>query len=70
MLTEQLCYHSFMESKQTGHAAGYTAHVLREEFPHLNRRLPNLWMRSYYVGTACSVSAATIQRYLDERKRS
>lgn len=49
---------------------GYTAHVLREEFPHLNSRLPNLWTRSYYVGTAGSVSAATIQRYIDEQKRS
>lgn len=49
---------------------GYTAHVLREEFPHLNSRLPNLWTRNYYVGTAGSVSAATIQRYIDEQKRS
>jgi putative transposase len=48
----------------------YTAHVLREEFPHLNSRLPNLWTRSYYVGTAGSVSAATIQRFIDEQKRS
>ena len=35
----------------------YTAHVLRREFPHLNSRLPNLWTRAYYVGTAGSVSA-------------
>ena len=49
---------------------GYTAHVLRQEFPHLNSRLPNLWTRSYYVGTAGKVSAPTIQRYLDAQKRS
>jgi putative transposase len=49
---------------------GYTAHVLRSEFPHLNSRLPNLWTRSYYVGTAGNVSAATIQRYIDQQKRS
>lgn len=60
-----------MASYQIKHRLkGYTAHVLREEFPHLNSRLPNLWTRSYYVGTAGSVSAATIQRYLDEQKRS
>ncbi len=47
---------------------GYTAHMLRREFPELNSRLPNLWTRSYYVGTAGSVSAATIRRYIDEQK--
>lgn len=49
---------------------GYTAHELREEFPYLKSRLPNLWTRSYYVGTAGNVSAATIQRYIDEQKGS
>jgi len=34
-----------------------TAHQLRKEFPHLKSRLPSLWMRSYYVGTAGHVSA-------------
>jgi putative transposase len=47
---------------------GYTAHELREEFSYLKSRLPNLWTRSYYVGTAGNVSAATIQRYIDEQK--
>lgn len=47
---------------------GYTAHELREEFPYLKSRLPNLWTRSYYVGTAGNVSAQTIQRYIDEQK--
>jgi putative transposase len=49
---------------------GYTAHELREEFPHLKSRLPNLWTRSYFVGTAGHVSAQTIQRYIDEQKQS
>jgi len=49
---------------------GYTAHELREEFPYLKSRLPNLWTRSYYVGTAGHVSAQTIQRYINEQKRS
>jgi putative transposase len=48
----------------------YTAHVLRREFPHLYSRLPNLWTRSYYVGTAGSVSAKVIERYIEEQKRS
>jgi putative transposase len=47
---------------------GYTARILRDEFPWLKSRLPNLWTRSYYVGTAGHVSAETIQRYIDEQK--
>jgi len=47
---------------------GFTAHALRQEFPDLNSRLPNMWTRSYYVGTAGNVSAATIQGYIDEQK--
>lgn len=47
---------------------GYTSHELRREFPHLNSRLPSLWTRSYYVGTAGNVSAEIIKRYIDEQK--
>lgn len=47
---------------------GFTAHELRKEFPELKSRLPNMWTRSYYVGTAGNVSAATIQKYIDAQK--
>jgi putative transposase len=47
---------------------GSTAYQLRKEFPHLKSRLPSLWTRSYYVGTAGHVSAEVIQRYIDEQK--
>jgi putative transposase len=47
---------------------GFTAHELRQEFPELRSRLPNLWTRSYYVGTAGHVSAETIQRYIESQK--
>ena len=47
---------------------GYTSHVLRQEFPFLRRRLPSLWSRSYYVGTAGNVSAATIRRSIEAQK--
>jgi putative transposase len=47
---------------------GFTAHELRKEFPELRSRLPNLWTRSYYVGTAGHVSAETIQRYIESQK--
>ena len=47
---------------------GYSAFKLRKEFPHLRSRLPNMWTRSYFVGTAGTVTAETIQRYIDEQK--
>ena len=47
---------------------GFTAHELRQEFPWLKSRLPSLWTRSYYVGTAGNVSAATIQKYIEAQK--
>jgi len=47
---------------------GGTSHQLRKEFPELNSRLPSLWTRSYYVGTAGHVSAETIQRYIARQK--
>jgi putative transposase len=49
---------------------GYTSHVLREEFAHLKSRLPSLWSRSYYVGSAGAVSSATIQKYIEQQKES
>jgi putative transposase len=47
---------------------GASSHRLRQEFPHLRSRLPSLWTRSYYVGTAGKVSETTIQRYIDAQK--
>ena len=47
---------------------GYTAFTLRDEFPSLKSRLPCMWTRSYYVGTAGAVSAETMRRYIDAQK--
>ncbi|MFE9205492.1 IS200/IS605 family transposase [Micromonospora sp. NPDC007230] len=44
---------------------GFTSRVLRDEFPHLRRRLPTLWSRSYFVSSVGNVSAATIQKYIE-----
>lgn len=49
---------------------GFTSHELREKFPDLKSRLPSLWSRSYYVGSAGAVSSATIQRYIEQQKES
>jgi len=45
---------------------GFTSHTLREEFSDLKSRLPSLWSRSYYVSSAGVVSAATIQKYIEQ----
>jgi putative transposase len=47
---------------------GNTSRLLRERFPWLKRRLPSLWSRAYYVGSAGSVSATAIRRYVDLQK--
>jgi len=47
---------------------GYTSHVLRREFPELRSRLPSLWSRSYYVGSAGHVAAKTIEKYIERQK--
>lgn len=44
---------------------GHTSRILRSEFPSLKSRLPTLWSRSYFVATVGSVSADTVQRYID-----
>lgn len=49
---------------------GYTSRVLRDEFLHLRSRLPALWSRSSYVGSAGHVSTETIQNYIEHQKRS
>ncbi len=49
---------------------GYTSHELRKKFSALKSRLPSLWSRSYYVGSAGAVSAATIQNYIEQQKES
>jgi putative transposase len=47
---------------------GYSFRYLREKYPHLKKMCgkDHLWTSSYYVGTAGSVSAETIFRYISE----
>ena len=56
---------------------GYTSRVLRQEFPHL-LKLPSMWTRSYFCGTAgdseavaslrASASSETIKKYIANQK--
>lgn len=47
---------------------GHTSRILREEFPHLKRRMPTLWTRSYYTESVGHISEATIRKYIEEQK--
>ena len=51
-----------------GKIKGMTAKVLREEFPHLKSRLPNLWTRSYFVASTGSVTLEALKRYVASQK--
>lgn len=49
---------------------GYTASVLRQEFPELQSRLPNLWTRSRFIVSVGSVSLEIVKEYIENQNRS
>lgn len=46
---------------------GSTSRILRLKYQHL-AQMTSLWTRSYFCSTAGNVSAATIQRYIENQK--
>ena len=46
---------------------GITSFQLRKAHPQL-RKLPSLWTRSYFAGTAGNVSSDAIKRYIEAQK--
>ena len=55
-------------AKVVGQIKGYTAHMLRTEFPWLKKRLPSLWTRSKFVSSVGSVTLEVLQRYIETQK--
>ena len=49
-------------------AKGRSSRLLRQEFPHLRRRLPTLWTNAYFVATTGGAPLATIKRYVKQQK--
>ena len=47
---------------------GKSSRILRAEFPHLKRRLPCLWTRSYYCETIGCINEETIKKYIENQK--
>lgn len=47
---------------------GKSSRILRQEFPHLKKRLPCLWTRSYYCETIGCINEETIKKYIENQK--
>jgi len=47
---------------------GYSSHELREQFPHLKKRLPTLWTRSKFISTVGAVTLEVVQSYIEDQK--
>ena len=47
---------------------GISSRILREEFPSLKTRLPNMWTRSYFSCSTGHISEETIKQYIESQK--
>lgn len=47
---------------------GYTASVLRREFPSLKSRLPSLWTRSRFIASVGTVQLDVVKQYIQDQK--
>ena len=49
---------------------GRTSRILRDEFPHLRKRLPTLWTNSYFVSTVGGAPLEVIKQYIENQQAS
>jgi putative transposase len=49
---------------------GRSSRLLRQEFPHLRRRLPTLWTNSYFVATAGGSTQEAAKRYIQNQRNA
>ena len=47
---------------------GFSARVLRENFPHLKSTMPSMWTNSYFCATVGSVSLETVKEYIENQQ--
>jgi len=59
---------SFAPQEIVQQIKGYSARILRNEFPFLVSKLPSLWTRSYYCESVGHISEKTIKRYIEDQK--
>ena len=49
---------------------GKTSRVLRDEFPHLRKRIPTLWTNSYFVSTVGGAPLEIVKQYIENQQLS
>ena len=49
---------------------GRTSRILRDEFPHLRKRLPTLWTNSYFVSTVGGAPLEVVKHYIQNQQLS
>tara|TARA_B110000908_G_C10205129_1_gene427331 strand:- start:741 stop:1184 length:444 start_codon:yes stop_codon:yes gene_type:complete len=49
---------------------GKTSRILRDEFPHLKKRLPTLWTNSYFVSTVGGAPLSVVKQYIENQQIS
>ena len=47
---------------------GGTASILRDEFPHIRKKIGVMWTRSAFISSVGSVSLEVVKRYIQEQK--
>jgi putative transposase len=47
---------------------GSTSRMLKREFPSLNKRLPCLWTRSFFVSTVGAMTLDVVEKYIQDQK--
>ena len=47
---------------------GRSSRLLRQEYPHLKRRMPTLWTNSYFVSTTGGVTLEVVKQYIEGQK--
>jgi putative transposase len=47
---------------------GRSSFLLRNEFPHLKKRLPSLWTNAYFASTVGGAPLAIIKQYIENQK--
>ena len=47
---------------------GRSSRLLRQEFPVLKRKLPTLWMNSYFCATIGGAPLAVVKQYIEQQK--
>ena len=51
-----------------GSIKGFVSNTLREEFPSLRKRLPQLWTGSKFIASTGGVTLEALKQYIDSQK--